>query len=214
MVHAVSDADSHFGVQLADSRPVPLCPLRPRDRDGERPARGAADDALSGPGVARARGRPAARPPHPYRDLDGLPLLGVQCHLQRHGVHGATAAKITVTASSSSAASPTPRSAPARRARPLASPPPAGATTLSPEPRAPRAASSCRDDSDHYSRRCTVAVLSCRAVRVFLQSFCVVIIISGEDSLRLAARHGTALAKSLVGSPRHASRFTIGRAQA
>ena len=89
MVHDHSDADSHFGVQLADSRPVPLCPLRPRDRDGERPARGAADDALSGPGVARARGRPAARPPHPYRDLDGLPLLGVQCHLQRHGVHGA-----------------------------------------------------------------------------------------------------------------------------
>ena len=37
MVHDVSDADSHFGVQLADSRPVPLCPLRPRDRDGERP---------------------------------------------------------------------------------------------------------------------------------------------------------------------------------
>ena len=110
-----------------------------------------------------------------------------------------SAAKITVTASSSSAASPTPRSAPARRARPLASPPPAGATTLSPEPRAPRAASSCRDDSDHYSRRCTVAVLSCRAVRVFLQSFCVVLIISREDrglrrgsqeSGRLAAPRG------------------------
>ena len=79
MVHDVSDADSHFGVQLADSRPVPLCPLRPRVRDGERPARGAADDALSGPGVARARGRPAARPPNfsqPYlRHLRHFSLL-------------------------------------------------------------------------------------------------------------------------------------------
>ena len=101
--HDRSDADSHFGVQLADSRPVPLCPLRPASASGAPPAarRMMRSQAQVWLGLA---GDPLA-PSYPYRDLDGLPLPACNAS-RRHGVHGARLLlEITVTASSSSAAS-------------------------------------------------------------------------------------------------------------